>query len=78
MSDVGEGNGLGSMIENVLTKGADVYTKILGARQAGEVAQIQYSSQVAIEQTRTKQFLYLGVGLILAAFAIRMYRQNKG
>lgn len=78
MSDVGEGNGLGSMIENVLTKGADIYTKILGARQAGEVAQIQYSSQVAIEQTRTKQFLYLGVGLLLAAFAIRMYRQNKG
>jgi hypothetical protein len=78
MSDTGEGAGLGSMIEDVLMKGADVYAKILGARQAGEVAQIQYSSQVAIEQTRTKQFLYLGVGLLLAAFAIRMYKQSRG
>lgn len=70
-----ESDGLGwNEVEDVLHSGANLYSKISGAKVVGAIQEKQISASVEIEKERTKKILYLGFGMLGVLLIIRLFK----
>uniref|UniRef100_A0A6H1Z6R7 Uncharacterized protein n=1 Tax=viral metagenome TaxID=1070528 RepID=A0A6H1Z6R7_9ZZZZ len=60
--------GLGEWVQTILLKGGEIYGQIQGAKYAAETSQAQVTTETA--KAKSKQWLYLGIGVIGAALLL--------
>lgn len=70
-----QGMGKGVSLDVLFQRGMDLYKTYKYADDQADIKKAEYQSQVEIEQARTKKLLYLGIGLIGAAFAFTVIRR---